>query len=263
MTEDRFAAAPPLRYTHRIVGRHSGEHGGTPVDSSDERPYREVRPGGARTDAAPAPSHARPARATASSRVTSPLKQAATVVFAFAASVGFLLVNVVDPYSGATASATYVPVDRFDGQDVQEIEVAGGYTASVASEGYLVEKFVEAEPEPDPTSAGWAPPAIVPDPGSAQAYAAGAVAARGWGSGEFDCLVALWNKESGWRVNAMNPSSGAYGIPQALPGSKMATAGDDWATNAATQVEWGLGYISGRYGTPCGAWAHSQSVGWY
>ena len=113
------------------------------------------------------------------------------------------------------------------------------------------------------SGSGWAPPAITPDPGSAQAYAAGAVAARGWASSEFDCLVALWNKESGWRVNAYNASSGAYGIPQALPGSKMATAGADWETNAATQVEWGLGYISGRYDTPCGAWAHSESVGWY
>ena len=91
----------------------------------------------------------------------------------------------------------------------------------------------------------------------------GAVAARGWASSEFDCLVALWSKESGWRVNAYNASSGAYGIPQALPGSKMATAGADWETNAATQIEWGLGYIQGRYGTPCGAWAHSQDVGWY
>ena len=64
-------------------------------------------------------------------------------------------------------------------------------------------------------------------------------------------------------MNAYNASSGAYGIPQALPGSKMATAGADWETNAATQIEWGLGYVQGRYGTPCGAWAHSQDVGWY
>ncbi|MFE5671921.1 lytic transglycosylase domain-containing protein [Agromyces sp. NPDC056523] len=198
----------------------------------------------------------------ARSRTVGRVKQAATVTFAFAASVSFLLVNIVDPYSGATASSTYTPVDRFGGQAVQEYAVDGDIAAAaVAAEGYLVEK--KPEPEPEPAGAGWAPPAVVPDPGSAQAYAAGAVAARGWPSSEFDCLVALWNKESGWRVNAMNPSSGAYGIPQALPGSKMATAGADWATNAATQVEWGLGYIQGRYGTPCGAWAHSQSVGWY
>jgi hypothetical protein len=75
--------------------------------------------------------------------------------------------------------------------------------------------------------------------------------------------VALWNKESHWNVYAHNVRSGAYGIPQALPGDKMATAGADWATNPATQITWGLGYIGGRYGTPCGAWGHSQAKGWY
>src|SRR5690606_41994715 len=80
---------------------------------------------------------------------------------------------------------------------------------------------------------------------------------------EFDCLVALWNKESHWNVYAHNVRSGAYGIPQALPGDKMATVGADWATNPVTQITWGLGYISGRYGTPCGAWGHSQAKGWY
>lgn len=114
-----------------------------------------------------------------------------------------------------------------------------------------------------PSKAGAAAPSFTPDPGSAQAYAQTAVSARGWGSGEFNCLVSLWKKESGWNAAAMNKSSGAYGIPQALPGSKMASAGADWQTNANTQIEWGLGYISGRYGTPCGAWAHSGQVGWY
>ena len=81
----------------------------------------------------------------------------------------------------------------------------------------------------------------------------------GWGDDQFGCLVSLWNKESGWNYQAYNRSSGAYGIPQALPGSKMGSAGADWQTNPATQIAWGLGYISGRYGSPCGAWAHSQS----
>jgi hypothetical protein len=89
------------------------------------------------------------------------------------------------------------------------------------------------------------------------------VSARGWGAGEYDCLVSLWNKESGWNVYASNASSGAYGIPQSLPGSKMATAGADWQTNPATQITWGLNYISGVYGSPCGAWSHSQAVNWY
>jgi len=102
------------------------------------------------------------------------------------------------------------------------------------------------------------------NPTAAQATARDLMASMyGWGDDQFGCLVDLWNKESGWNVYAQNPSSGAYGIPQALPGSKMGTAGADWQTNAATQIKWGLGYIAGRYGNPCGAWSHSASVGWY
>ena len=84
----------------------------------------------------------------------------------------------------------------------------------------------------------------------------------GWDSSQMGCLDSLWNKESGWRTNAYNPS-GAYGIPQALPGSKMASAGPDWQTNPVTQIKWGLGYIQDRYGSPCGAWAHSEADNWY
>ncbi|KQQ26490.1 hypothetical protein [Frondihabitans sp. Leaf304] len=84
----------------------------------------------------------------------------------------------------------------------------------------------------------------------------------GWGSDQFSCLVSLWTKESGWNYQAYN-ASGATGIPQALPGSKMASVSSDWATNATTQVIWGLGYISASYGTPCAAWAHSQANNWY
>ncbi|MBF4633957.1 hypothetical protein ITJ38_06030 [Agreia pratensis] len=85
----------------------------------------------------------------------------------------------------------------------------------------------------------------------------------GWGDDQFSCLVSLWTKESGWNYQAQNSSSGAAGIPQALPGSKMASAGSDWETNATTQVTWGLDYIKRGYGTPCAAWSHSQSVNWY
>ena len=109
----------------------------------------------------------------------------------------------------------------------------------------------------------WTAPFAAPDPGSAQALAYQMVAERGWGEGDFSCLVALWNRESGWNVNAYNASSGAYGIPQSLPGSKMASHGADWQTNPATQIAWGLDYIAGRYGTPCGAWGHSEASGWY
>jgi hypothetical protein len=89
------------------------------------------------------------------------------------------------------------------------------------------------------------------------------VAARGWGSEQYACLDRLWTKESNWNPHAENPSSGAYGIPQALPGSKMGTVAADWRTNPATQITWGLDYIEGRYGTPCAAWSHSQAVNWY
>ncbi|AIY19758.2 Secreted protein precursor [Pimelobacter simplex] len=85
----------------------------------------------------------------------------------------------------------------------------------------------------------------------------------GFSSDQFGCLDSLWTRESNWRVNADNPSSSAYGIPQALPGSKMSSEGSDWATNPATQIRWGLGYIKNRYGSPCSAWGHSESVGWY
>jgi hypothetical protein len=101
---------------------------------------------------------------------------------------------------------------------------------------------------------------VVRDP---RAYARMLVQQRGWSESQFTCLNLLWNRESGWNYRAQNPSSGAYGIPQSLPGSKMASVAPDWRTNPATQIKWGLNYIAERYGTPCGAWAHSEAKGWY
>jgi hypothetical protein len=88
-------------------------------------------------------------------------------------------------------------------------------------------------------------------------------AEAGWTGSQWTCLDSLWLRESGWNPAARNASSGAFGIPQALPGGKMASAGADWATNPETQIRWGLGYIRSVYGTPCGAWSHSQGYGWY
>jgi hypothetical protein len=85
----------------------------------------------------------------------------------------------------------------------------------------------------------------------------------GWGQSQFGCLDTLWQRESGWDPAADNPTSSAYGIPQALPGSKMASAGADWQTNPLTQMRWGLGYIDSRYGSPCGALEHSERNNWY
>jgi hypothetical protein len=99
--------------------------------------------------------------------------------------------------------------------------------------------------------------------GSPQQIARGMLGQYGWSASQFSCLEPLWAKESGWSVTVSNPGSGAYGIPQALPGRRMASAGPNWQDNAATQIRWGLGYIRGTYGFPCAAWSHEQADDWY
>lgn len=121
--------------------------------------------------------------------------------------------------------------------------------------------YVKPKPAPPPPPPP--PPAPVQPAGSYQDYALSLFSAYGWSSGEFSCLDSLWIRESGWNPGAVNPYSGATGIPQALPGSKMASAGADWATNGDTQIRWGLGYIHERYGTPCGAWNNELATGAY
>lgn len=196
--------------------------------------------------------------------------------FAFSAAVGFALVNVVDPYSGSTAAPAYADTlpspqttSRFGGAPTQSLTAPGSYTTAVQRDAVSVKAKPTPTPTPTPTpsasksSSSAAPAAGKPDPGTAKAIAYEMLQARGMGDDQYSCLVSLWNRESGWNVYAHNGGSGAYGIPQALPGSKMASAGADWETNPATQITWGLGYITGRYGTPCGAWDHSESSGWY
>lgn len=114
-------------------------------------------------------------------------------------------------------------------------------------------------PAPLPTAASRSTVRVSLDP---RVIAQGMLAQRGW-SGQWGCLNALWTRESNWQVYAQNPYSGAYGIPQALPGYKMASAGWDWRTNPVTQISWGLSYIASTYGTPCGAWAHSLAYNYY
>jgi hypothetical protein len=142
-------------------------------------------------------------------------------------------------------------VERFTLRNPRNIRTVLRHGATVAIAGALA-VGVAAEAPADAQSQSRAN----------QAIARKMVHRHHWSNAQFNCLVKLWNRESGWRTRASNPS-GAYGIPQALPGSKMRSAGRAWRTSATVQIKWGLGYIKGRYGTPCGAWAHSQRTGWY
>lgn len=99
--------------------------------------------------------------------------------------------------------------------------------------------------------------------GEYQRYALSLMEEYGWEDSEIEPLINLWNKESGWNPSAHNRSSGAHGIPQALPASKMASEGSDYYTNGETQIRWGLSYIKNRYGSPSAAWGHFCSRNWY
>jgi hypothetical protein len=101
------------------------------------------------------------------------------------------------------------------------------------------------------------------DPTDPQDIAKGMLSHYGWSADQFSCLNEIYMRESRWNPSAANPYSGAYGIPQALPGDKMAAYGSDWQTNPATQLAWGLSYIRDRYGSPCGAWSFWESHNYY
>lgn len=167
-------------------------------------------------------------------------------LFATAVTFAFLAVSSLSPHDDALAR-TMAPAPT----QGQGFTLSSPQNPGAGRDDFTISHFSTA-------------PAVGrPDPGTAKAIAFEQVAARGWGQGEYECLVALWERESHWNVHAHNPTSGAYGIPQALPGDKMASVGADWQTNPTTQISWGLGYIAGRYGTPCGAWQHSEDSGWY
>lgn len=143
----------------------------------------------------------------------------------------------------------------------QAAERAAAEAAERAASEEAASRSAERQPAPQQQPQTPAPQPVAS--GDSRSIARSMLGSYGWGDDQWGCLDSLWMRESGWNHTAMNPSSGAYGIPQSLPGNKMATAGADWQTNPATQIRWGLGYIQGRYGSPCGAWAHSQAVGWY
>lgn len=172
-------------------------------------------------------------------------------LFATAVTFAFLAVSSLSPNDTAAAGPIAPGSAAEHAGDGQGFALSEPLDHAAGRDEFTISRFSTA-------------PAVgTPDPGTAKAIAFEQVAARGWGQGEYECLVALWERESNWNVHAHNPTSGAYGIPQALPGDKMASVGPDWQTNPATQISWGLGYIAGRYGTPCRAWQHSEDSGWY
>lgn len=175
----------------------------------------------------------------------------------FVAVAGLSVVSIVDPYSGSMAMATPAFYGYSDDQPDQQIY--GWDTTQTISYSRSGFKIVTGQD----AAALFVEIADIPDAGTSKAIAYRLVTDKGWGRDQYSCLVKLWDRESNWRVNATNRSSGAYGIPQALPGVKMASEGADWLTNPETQIRWGVGYIKGRYGSPCGALAHSNKFNWY
>jgi hypothetical protein len=174
--------------------------------------------------------------------------------FATLVTFAFLVVSSVSPNESATAGAIApAPADAAPGSQSFAIDE---HLGELKHPGTPRDEYAVSRISTAPTVGR-------PDPGTAKAIAYEMLVARGWNDAEYSCLVALWERESNWNVNAHNPTSGAHGIPQALPGDKMATVAADWQTNPVTQITWGLGYIGGRYGTPCVAWEHSELTGWY
>jgi hypothetical protein len=172
------------------------------------------------------------------------------LAFGFAGS--YVLVTVVDPYGGALASEFTFYSDA----EAQTYGYASQQKISFSRGGWEVVTGDEA-------AAIYVANAATPETGTVKEFAYTLVLANSWGRDQYSCLVALWTRESNWRWNAFNSSSGAYGIPQALPGAKMAEMGADWQTNPETQIRWGVNYIKHRYGAPCGAMAHSNKFNWY
>lgn len=178
--------------------------------------------------------------------------------------------------AGEPSAAATIPPSAFQPVATQRPTMAAGNAAAAVNPEILVELGPSATapaPRPEPAIPANRPVVVTVAPPKPVAPAAGsgtpsvadarAYALSRIGATQFSCLDALWQRESRWNPYAYNATSGAYGIPQALPGDKMATFGADWRTNPLTQVRWGLSYIASVYGTACVAWSHSQRDGWY
>lgn len=198
-----------------------------------------------------------------------PAAGVATVVVGAVSAGVYGLGSPASGASGVAAAVEAMPHTRtiavLERERQQMITMsAAARTFTVAARPTVASPAAVASSGRASTAGGAAAPAVgVPDPGGAKSVAYRLMSNFGFDpSGQFSCLVKLWNRESGWQYDAEN-ASGAYGIPQSLPGAKMASAGSNWATDPTTQITWGLGYIKNVYGSPCAAWNFELANGYY
>jgi hypothetical protein len=190
-------------------------------------------------------------------QIAKKFKLAIANLLAISFVAGYAMVTVIDPYGGALNSAyAYNSTYSNTGEEDQIYGFTAQQKISFKRGGWSIVTGDEA-------AAIYVANAATPETGTIKEFAYELVLSNSWGRDQYSCLVALWERESNWRWDALNRSSGAYGIPQSLPGRKMAEMGADWVTNPETQVRWGVNYIKNRYGAPCGAMAHSNKFNWY
>ena len=183
---------------------------------------------------------------------------------AHTAKVGSQTATIADPlaklnFERVQVAAPAAPADNSVVAKAPEVRPAKAPAPAAAAPAKAPAPAAAPVKAPAPAKA----PVAIDDPAGAQAYAAAQLGKYGWAPNQMQCLHKLWTKESDWKTTATNASSGAYGVVQSLPASKMASAGADYRTNYRTQINWGLNYVKERYGSPCGALNFHYAHNWY
>jgi hypothetical protein len=209
-------------------------------------------------------------RASRKTGVAVPLTAVITALIAVIGAITYLVgFRPGSDSAGAVAAVMAVPTSHamatLEEQREQLIALSvASHTLNPVGQPKLASRSSSAVSGGGGSSGSAGPPVAPPDPGTAQSIAYNMLSSFGWNPQTyFSCLNNIWTRESGWVYTATNPISGAYGIPQALPGDKMASAGPNWQTDPTTQIKWGLGYIQSTYGDPCSAWAFWQAHDYY
>lgn len=217
------------------------------------------------SDAAAKAQAAESARRAAEDSVAATDGQRKTMV-AQLASLTSTSAAVAQKYQeGQVALAAYQAAQEAKREAAQR-QAEAAAAAAAAQQAQQAQQNQQAAPPPVSSGGGGfggGGGSVVDDPAGARQYASSRLGAFGWGQDQMQCLSLLWTQESSWMTDATNPSSGAYGVAQALPPDKYYSAGSDWLSNYRTQIDWGLGYIRDRYGSPCNAWQHEMGFNWY